>query len=78
MSTKNWTKTPPTTLNHDLSNYMQKNETNSVKISDIYSRKINKMVFLKTRKLGLTFLKNSINFLKARCGDSSASTTSNN
>jgi hypothetical protein len=77
MSTKNWIKTLPTTLDHDLSNCMQKNETKSVKIFNIYSGKINKMVFLKTCKLGLTFLKNSINFLKAGCGDSSASTTSN-
>jgi hypothetical protein len=56
---------------------MQTYETNNVKIFDIYSKKINKIMFLKTCKLSITFLKNSIKFLKARCGDSSASTTSN-
>jgi hypothetical protein len=56
---------------------MQTNETKSVKIFDIYNRKINKMLFLKTCKLGLTFLQKSIKLFKVRCGDSSVSTTSN-
>ncbi len=77
MSIENWIGTSPITLDHDLGNYMQTNETNSVKIFDIYNKKINKMVFLKTCKLGFTFLKNSINFLKVGFRDSNASTTSN-
>jgi hypothetical protein len=56
---------------------MQTNETKSVKIPDICRRKINKMVFFKKCKLGLTFLKNSINSLKVGCGDLGTSTTSN-